>query len=54
MIKVQVKNNIFYFELSSKPDVDILGISVSMWKNHGFETIFTSNFVINIQDVIGK
>ena len=25
-----------------------------MWKQHGFETIFTSNDVMNIQDYIGK
>ena len=31
MKKVQVKN-IFYFELSTKQDFDIDGITVSMWK----------------------
>ena len=30
MTKVQVKQDIFYFELSSKPNVDILGITFSM------------------------
>ena len=41
MTKVQVKQDIFYFELSSKPNVDILGITFSMQKQHDFETIFT-------------
>ena len=52
--KVQVKIYIFYFGLSSKTNVDILGITVSKLKQHYFETIFTSNDVINIQDTIGK
>ena len=32
MTIVQVKK-LIYFELSSKPNIDILGITVSMWKN---------------------
>ena len=32
MKKVQVKNFIFYFELSSKPNIDIDGIKVLMWE----------------------
>ena len=28
--------NIFYFELSSKNNVDIDGVTVSMWENHEF------------------
>ena len=54
MTKVQAKKNIFYFELSSKQNVDIEGITVSMQKKHQFETIFTSNDVMNIQYGIGK
>ena len=46
--------NIFYLEPNSKSNVDIHGITVFMWENHDFETIFTSNDVINIQYVIGK
>ena len=30
--KVQAKNNIFYFELSSRTNVDIIGIKLSMRK----------------------
>ena len=30
--KVQVNKNIFYFQPSNKPNVDIIGITVSMWK----------------------
>ena len=30
MTKVQANKNIFYLELSSKPNVDIYGITVSM------------------------
>ena len=48
------ENNIFYYELGSKPNVDILGITVSMYKQHNFETIFTSNNIMNIQYAIGK
>ena len=44
----------FYFKLSSKNNVDILGITVSMWKQHDFETIFNSNNIMNIQYTIGK
>ena len=36
MKQVQVNNNIFYFELSSKPNIFILGIAVSMRKDHEF------------------
>ena len=52
--KVQVKKNIFYYELSSKPNVYIIGITVSMWKEHKYESTFTSNDVFNIQYVIEK
>ena len=40
MTKVQVNNNIFYFELNSKLNVDIIGITVSTWKRHNLKTIF--------------
>ena len=35
MTKVQVKKN-FYFKLSTKPNVDIIGITLYMWKQHTF------------------
>ena len=37
MTKIQLNKNIFYFELGSKPNVDIFGIEVYMWKQHDFE-----------------
>ena len=43
MTKAQVNNNIYYYEVISKPNVHIIGITVSMWKQHNFETIFTSD-----------
>ena len=43
-----------YFGLRSKPNVEIIGIKVSMWKLHSFKIIFVSNNVMNIQYVIGK
>ena len=49
--KVQVKN-VFYLELSGKPNVKILGIKVYMCKWHNLETILTFNDVINIQNYI--
>ena len=52
--KVNVNQNMFYFELSSKPNVDIYGITVSIYKKREFETIFTSNYVMNIQYEIGE
>ena len=52
--KVQVNNNVFYYELSSKPNVEIIVIIVSMWKHHNFGTILTSYIVLNIQYAIGK
>ena len=48
------ENNIFYFELSSKPNIDIIVIVVSMWKQHEFETILTSNYATNIKYSIEK
>ena len=54
MTKVKMTKNIFYFELNSKPNVDILGITVFLSKQHNFETIFTSNDVMNIKFSIGK
>ena len=33
MTKVQVKKNIHYFELSSKPIFEIVGVALSMLKN---------------------
>ena len=52
--KVKVNNNIFYFELSIKPNAKIIVITVSMCKRHNFETIFISNDVMNIKYAIGK
>ena len=52
--KGKVNKNILHFQISSKPNVDILGIAVSMWGKHEFETILISNDVMNIQDGIGK
>ena len=40
--------------MSSEPDVDIFGITVSMREHHDFETIFNSNDVINIKYGTGK
>ena len=54
MTKLRVNNNIFYYELSIKTNVDILGITVSMWRREKIETIFTSNYVLNIQYTIGN
>ena len=45
-------NDIYYYEVISKPNVEIIVITVSMWKRQNFETIFTSDDVLNIQDVI--
>ena len=53
MKKVQVKNN-FYFEFISKPNVDTIVITVYMWKQYDFETIYISNDVVNIHYTIGK
>ena len=33
MAKVQANKDMFFFELSSKPNVDVVVITVSMWKN---------------------
>ena len=52
--KLQVSNKIYYYGVSSKPNVGIIGISVSMRKQHNFEIIFTSEDVLNIQYAIGK
>ena len=52
--KVQPNKNILYPELSSKPNVDIDVITVSIWKTHDFEAISTSNDVMKIQNGIGK
>ena len=49
-----MNKNIFYFDLSFKPNVDIIGITVSKWKQHDFETILISNDVVIIQDVTRK
>ena len=54
MTKVQVNKNMFYFELSSKSNVDISGITLSVWGKYVFGTIFNSNGVMNIQDGIDK
>ena len=54
MKKIKLKNNIYYYEVSIKPYVDTVGITVYMWKQHRFETILTSDDVLNIQDSIGK
>ena len=54
MTKLQVNKHIFYFELSSKPHVDTIVIKVSIWRRNYFETIFTSDDLVNIQYAIGK
>ena len=53
MTKLQVNKNTSYFELSSKPNVDILGIAVYLWGKHEFVTILTSNDVMNTLCGIG-
>ena len=54
MTKLQVEKGIFKFELTFKTNVDMIYITVSMWKRRDFETIFTSNDAMNIQNYIGK
>ena len=54
MIKLQVNTNIFHYEVSSTTNIDILCIIVSIWKQHNFETIFTSYGVLSIQYSIEK
>ena len=54
MTKVQTKNNIYYYEFSNKSNFDIIGITLSMWKQHNFKTIFTSDNVLNIKYFIVK
>ena len=54
MTKLQVKNSIYYYGVSSKPNADIIGIIVSMCKHNIFKTIFTSDDVLNIKYAIGK
>ena len=49
-----MKKSVVYLELSSKHNVDILGIKTSTWKQHDFETTLTYNDVMDIQDEIGK
>ena len=53
MTMIQVKN-IHYYELSGKPNVEIIGITVSMWKQNIFDTILTSNDLLNVQGAIRK
>ena len=48
MKKVKVNKNIFHFELGFKPNVDIIGIIVSMCKRNDFETIFTSKNAMKV------
>ena len=50
--KVHVNYNIYYYEVSSQPNVDLICIAVSMRKQQNFETIFNSDDVLNIQDAI--
>ena len=40
----------FYFELTSKPNIEIIGNTVYIWKQNNFKTIFTSADFKNIQD----
>ena len=54
MKKVQVNNKIFFCKVINKPNIDILGITISMWKQQIFETIYTNYYVLNIQDTTGK
>ena len=54
MIKVQINNNIFYCELTFKPNFDVLVITASISKQHDFENILTSNGFMNIQYAIEK
>ena len=48
MKKLKVNNNIYYDKVSNKPKKFIIGITLSMWKQHTFESIFTSDDVLNI------
>ena len=54
LTKLQVNNNNLYHEMSSKDNVENIGIKLSMCKEHKFEAIFTSDNVMNIQYAIVK
>ena len=54
MGKIQVNNNMFYCELSSSHNFNIIGITVSICKVHNFEAIYIYNDVMNIQYSVGK
>ena len=54
MTKVKVNNNIYYYEVISKSNVHIIGLTVFIPKQHKFGVIFTSDDVLTIQYVIGK
>ena len=44
-----MNKDIFYFKPIIESIFDMLGITVSIWKKNDFESIFTSNDVMNIQ-----
>ena len=52
MTKLQVNNKIYNYGLISKPNVNIICITISMWKQHNFENISTYYDFPNIQNVI--
>ena len=54
MTNVQVNNKIYQYAFISKTNVDIIYITVSMWKQYIFEIIFNSDDVLNIQDYTRK
>ena len=49
-----MNNIVFYYELSSKPNVDIICTILYMCKQHNFEIIFTYIDVLSIEYIIGK
>ena len=53
MTKVNVNNNMYCYEVGSNYNVQIIGVTVSMWRKI-LEIVFTSDGVLNIQDSIGK
>ena len=54
MTNIHANKSIYYYEVSSQPNVELIGIILYMWKNHNFETIFDYDDVLNIQYFIGK
>ena len=54
MTKVEANDNIYYYEVSIKPNIEIIGISVYLRKQHNFEPYLLLMISLKLKMSLGR